>query len=310
MAAAGATTFMPQQDAMGIGLRVVPGGAPKEDAISVSWVRATVGFFAAMGIPTREGRPFSEPGTGWDHIVMNESLARRPYPEGALVDRPITLRTFGGWTESRIEAVVGDVHLRNQRSSASNVVYTDLAASPSAHLSFAVRAAGDVAVLTKRVGDVAASIDRSVPPYNVVTTRDAAAGRIAGERAIALLARLFSAAAVLLSALGLYGLVAQALEGRRRELGIRLALGARPRRLVRRSLVGALRLVGVGLGIGLVASAVAAEPLSALLFEVPARDPAAFACVAVVVLAVAAVASWLPARRVARIDPIESLRAE
>jgi putative ABC transport system permease protein len=309
--AAGATTLIPQQKVVFIGLRVAPQGAPEGDAAVVGWVRVSAGYFAAMGIPVAEGTPFSQGSAGrWDWVVVNESLARRLFPDGPLTDRGVTLDVGERSVPSRIEAVVGDVQIGSQRTGPSNILYTSIVRSPSPYIAFAVRATGSPTLLTDRVRQVAASVDPSVPPFNVTTTGEAAANRISTERAVAVLSRMFSLAALVLAALGLYGLVSQELERRRRELGIRLVLGARPAGLVRQAMLGALTLASVGLVLGLVAAAATVGYLSTLLFEVPAEDPVAFTAVVVAVLIVTAVASWLPARRVTAVDPIDALRAE
>ena len=169
---------------------------------------------------------------------------------------------------------------------------------------------GDPTAFVERVREVMLAIDPTVPPYAVGTTAQAAAREIATQRAVTLLSRLFSGSALLLTALGLYGLVGQSLARRRREMGIRLVMGARAPELVRAAMRRPLALTLLGLLIGVVGSLPAASLLAPLLFEVPARDPVVFGAVIVGIVFVAAVAAYLPARRVLRLDPCESLRVD
>ena len=173
-----------------------------------------------------------------------------------------------------------------------------------------MRAEGAPLALADRVRDVVESVDPSVPLFDLSTTGEAAVREIATERAVAILSRLFSGAALLLSALGLYGLLAQWFTTRRRELGLRLVVGADPRELVRSAMVCSLGLALVGLTMGLLFGLWATRALEPLLFDVGARDSTTIALVTLIVLSVATVATYLPVRRIVRIDPTESLRVE
>ncbi|MGD8330231.1 MAG: ABC transporter permease [Acidobacteriota bacterium] len=311
--AVGATSYLPQEEAMFAGLFL---GRPDADDAEgeLGWlVKADRDYFRAIGIPVLQGRLFDEPGAdaiGRDRLVITRRLADSLFPEGGVVaGRTVTLRSRVR-IDARIEAVVGDVRLGDQRSRPDPVVYTDLERAPSAFLGFAVRASADPAALADSVRSVAAEIDPEIAPFNLATTAQAAARQIAVESALARLSLIFSASALLLTALGLYGLVSQGIVQRRRELGIRLALGARRTRLLRGVIALPLRLTLAGLLAGLSIALVGADQLTPLLFEVAPRDPWLLAGVGAVVTGVAILAALLSGRAALALDPAEALRAE
>jgi predicted permease len=309
----GATTYLPQQGAMGIGLRARRPDAPEGDDTFVTWVQVDRDYFRAMGIPVLQGAPFADPGdhaTGFDRVVINRTLAERLFPgAGEVAGRTLRLQSRNS-IEARIEAVVGDVHLRDQRSSPTSVVYTDIELAPSQFLGFSVRAQGNPGGLADAVRSVGAAVDPGVAPFNIMTTAQSAARQIAVDSAVARLSLVFSISALVLAALGLYGLVSQGIVRRRRELGIRLALGARPAELLRQAMSRPLLLTVAGLlgGLGIALATVPwVEPL---LFRVAPRDPQLLGAVVGAVIGVAALASFVSGRAVLRVQPAESLRAE
>jgi putative ABC transport system permease protein len=311
VSAVGASTFLPRQEGLTVGLRLVPVGESRDDAPSATWIQVTPGYFEAMGMQLLQGVPF--PGAGadrWDQVVITETLARQLFEDGDAVGARADIDGGTRSTPTTIGAVVSDIHLRGRQADPTRIVYSSLEASPRAGMGFAVRAAGSPSTLVARVREAALSVDSSVPPYDVTTTGQAAGREIAAERAIAILSRLFSVSALLLTALGLYGVVAQGIAERRRELGIRIVLGAESRRLVQEVLFRPIALTILGLGVGAIAAAWMATLLSPLLFEVSPREPAVFTVVAVGLLAVISLAAYAPARRIVQIDPAESLRAE
>jgi ABC-type antimicrobial peptide transport system permease subunit len=175
-------------------------------------------------------------------------------------------------------------------------------------MTFSVRAAaGSPALLTRGVAAAIAGVDRDLS----ITFRlleDQVNGALTQERLVALLSGFFGALALLLSALGLYGVTAYAVNRRRPELGIRMALGADPEGVVRLVLRRVAWVIGLGLTIGGLATWWIARLAESLLYGVQPRDPVTFAGAAVVLLAIGTLAGWLPARRAARIDPVEVLR--
>lgn len=317
VSAVGATTYLPLQDVLGVGFRLVPDGMAREEAPVATWIQATRGYFDAIGLERLQGMPFPATGLGrWDQVVITEALAVAVYPhatspvEEAVGARAEISTRSDSSTPTMITAVLSDLRLDGPQSSADRLVFTAMESSPPAAMGFAVRSEGAPLALADRVREVVGSIDPSVPPFDLSTTGQSAIRQIATQRAVALLSRLFSAAALLLAALGLYGVVSQWLARRRRELGIRLVMGAEPRVLMRSALLRPVGLALVGLSVGLLCALRAASAIEPLLFDIEARDSSTMALVTLVVLGVTLVAAYLPARRIVRIDPTESLRAE
>lgn len=309
---AGATTYLPLTGKIATGFMVRPEGSPEDDRTIALSAKVTRDYLRAMGIPVLEGHPFAEATarTGaLDHVVINRSLARKLFGDGPAVGRTLLIRT-NKWQEAHVDAVIGDVRFRGPTATASNLVLTNLEASPSPILGLAVRATGDPAALGQRVRDVVKSLDPSVAPYGVRTTGEAASREIAARRALALLSALFGVAALGVCALGLHGLVAQGVARRRRELGVRLALGARVPSLVGRTALAPLKLVLAGLLLGLPVTWALSSVVKGLLFQVAPRDPVVIISVIVGVAGLAVVAAWIPARRITRVAPAEALRSE
>lgn len=170
----------------------------------------------------------------------------------------------------------------------------------------ATEGAASAALLRRTVRDLepAAVVDPSQP---MAATVAQATGQ---PRFLSLLMTGFAGIALVLGALGIYGLVAQTMRQRTGEFGVRLAIGASPANILRLVLGQALRLAGLGVALGLVGALLLGQAVRALLFGVTAADPATFAAVAIIVLSVAVLAGWLPARHATRIDPVEALRHE
>ena len=314
VSAVGATTVLPPYQGVTVGVAVRPTGTPESHRVFATWLRATRGYLTAMGTPVVEGRVFPQDATGasrFEHVVLNRGLARRILGDGPAAGRTVLVQDYNEkWHEARVDAVVGDVHLRGATRTAPSFVLTDLAASPTSFPGFAVRSSGDPARLAQSIREVVKSVDPSVAPYDMRTTGEAAAQEIAARRALALLSAFFGVAALVVCALGLHGLVAQGVSRRRRELGVRLALGARVPALVRRTALAPLRLVAVGLLLGIPTVWILSDVSRSLLYEVAPHDPLVMTGVGVALVLLAVAAAWIPARRITRVDPAEALRAE
>ncbi|HLB36713.1 MAG TPA: FtsX-like permease family protein, partial [Gemmatimonadales bacterium] len=189
-------------------------------------------------------------------------------------------------------------------------IFLSLAQWPLEFLGVAIKTSSDPNALVAPASAAVAALDPDVPVYRVRTLEQLAADAVAQPRLYAGLLGLFAIVATLLAALGVYGVVARAVQQRLREVGIRIALGARPvevrRLLVRQGLAPVL----VGVGLGLAGGLLLARVLRSLLFQVTAWDPVAFAAAVLLLVGVAALATYLPARRATRVDPMVVLRYE
>ena len=282
---------------------------------------ATVGYFGTMGIPLRSGRAFD----GHDLegaapvAVVSESLAKRFFPGESALGHRIALgrldargRTprngLGVWME--IVGVVGDVKSAALDLEERPAIYRPLEQAANLSLTLVVRTrlgAGPVAAAIEREMH---GIDAELPLYAARTMNEAMARTLAQRGFAMRLLGLFAAAALLLSAVGISGVIAYSVSQRTQEIGIRMALGARPRD-VRRMLLGeGAKLAGLGVAIGLAGAFLLTRLMASLLYGVGPRDPLTFLLVPGVLAAVALAATDLPARRASRVDPSRALRGE
>ena len=276
--------------------------------IGVHW--ASPNWFATMGVHLERGRTF----TVADRIgaqkvtVINDAAAARFWPGGDPLGKLVSIGQ-GGMDSAIVVGVVRGVR-QNADSAPRPEVYVPFAQSPRSGMIVFVRAARDAASLGPEVRRAVHDIAPRLPLYDVQTMDERAAGATAQARFRALLLALFAATALVLSVIGIYGVTSLSVTSRWRELGIRAALGADRGRMLRLVLGEAFALVGVGAAIGIAGAIAATRVLSAFLFGVSATDPTTYVLVALVLGGAAFIASWLPARRAAAVDPVEALRAD
>jgi putative ABC transport system permease protein len=298
-----------------IDARPVPvGQAPSIQARSIS-----PDYFRAMDIPLLSGRPF----TGADReggprvVIISESMARRYWPNQSPLGQRITFntgilegeQTVGGPGSREIVGVVGDVKHLGLDEEEVPMFYTPQAQQPSYHtMAVIVRATTGAAALTGTIRQELARLDRGVPLYRVRTLASVVGTAAATPRMRAWLFGVFAALALVLSAIGVFGVVGYLVGERTHEIGIRLALGAKPVNVLRSMLLEGMRPVALGIAVGLAASLGAARLLSQLLYGVSAVDIPTYAAVVAILCVVAAAATWIPSRRVLRVQPMTALR--
>jgi putative ABC transport system permease protein len=272
-------------------------------------------YFRAMRIPVRKGRGVaaSDVATAPPVVVVNETTARRYWAGEDPVGRRIGWRVGGPqdpmvWRE--VVGVVGDVRHAGLAEPAEAEIYLPYAQSPSSLICLTVRMSGRQALPAQAIQQAVWSFDKDQPVLAVMPLEQLAAESITMRRVSTLLLGFFAAVAVLLAALGLYGVMAHAVARRTHEIGIRMAIGARSADVLAMIVGRGVSLAALGAGIGLLASLGLTRLLASLLYGVSPTDPTSFAAVAVFLLAVAALASYIPARRAARVDPAEALRYE
>jgi putative ABC transport system permease protein len=190
-------------------------------------------------------------------------------------------------------------------------MYLPYTQSPIPSFTILVKTAGDPTLLASAVAHAVGSVDPDVPLYQVQTVETIASDRVAERRLAAILITIFGALALLLAAVGIYGVMSLAVTQRAQELGIRMALGAQRRDILRLVIGSGMLLAFLGLGIGLAVSFFGLAPLvSSVLFQVTATDPPTYAFSPLILLVVALLACWIPARRATRVDPMAALRCE
>ena len=283
-----------------------PNDRPVADARPV-----TPGYFTAMGIRLLAGRDVNDNDTP-DRppvAVINESFARQIYPGDNPIGRQFILN-LGNEQPHEIIGVVGDVKLVSLDGEIRPTAYLSSRQYAFGIMTYVVRTDSDPATIAPAAVRVIRAIDPLLPVSAVRPLEEVFADSIARPRLTASAMTIFAGAALLLAALGVYGIVAYSVAQRAREFGIRVALGAKPMQIIRMVVSQNLRIVGIGLLLGIAAAIPATRMLRGLLFQVQPNDPGTFVAIGVVLAAVAAVASYLPARRGTRIDPATTLRSE
>jgi putative ABC transport system permease protein len=286
------------------GRPVAPGQAKPEAHGEV----ATPDAFRLLDVPLLSGRFFDEHDTATAPpvVIISRGLARHYFPN----ENPIDKRISGdGEHWGTIVGVVGDVKQFGLDRDPVDTVYEAFEQSPGA-FALMIKTAGDPMSYVKQVREAVYSVDPTQPITDIKTLDELRGDTLAGTRLTSLLLGLFAALALAIAATGLSGVTALLVTQRTREVGIRLALGAQRSQVLRMVLTQGMRVILVGLAIGLAGALAGTRVMKALLFDTPATDPLTFAGVALVLLAVALIASYIPARRVTRVDPMIALRAE
>jgi putative ABC transport system permease protein len=238
--------------------------------------------------------------------VINAAAARQYFPG----EDPIGHR-LSYWGQAReIIGIVGDERFHGLTEPTPAAVYTPLAQTPTAAVTLLARTSGNPAQVIGAVRREVWSVDGDVALFDLGTMQAALSESVARQRFTMMLLGVFAAAATVLALLGVYGVLSYTVEQRKGEMGIRVALGARGTEIVRLILRRAAVLVVAGLGVGLLAALAGSRVLSHLLFGIGAMDPLTYVVASVAIVAVALGASYLPARRAARVEPIVALRGE
>jgi len=297
-------------DRQGTGFTVAGEPPPPEGYHTANFSVVTPGYFQAMEIPLSQGRDFrpSDRADAEQVVVINEALARRHFPGADPVGRRLLL---GGEQPLRVIGVVASVRHTQIRDEPTPALYFPFAQAPW-YRSMSLVARGDVAVeaLAAATRSAVREFDPAVPVYDVKTLEQVLAESVAELRFSSLLVGVFSITAALLAAVGIYGVISYMVNRRRQETGIRMVMGARRPDILRLVLGQALKLAGLGVAAGAVTALLLGRALAALLYGVRPGDPLTLAGTAVLVLAVAVLACWIPARRATRWDPAAILRAE
>jgi putative ABC transport system permease protein len=269
------------------------------------------GYFQAMTIPLKTGRYFNDQDveTAEKVAVIDENLARQYWPGENPIGQHITFPGPNNW--ARIVGIVGHVHQSDLAADSGKGVYywcTWQFTAPMTQL--VVKTQADPAAFTAAIRDAVRAVDPAQPVSQLKTLEDLVSASLASRRFVVRILGFFAVVALLMAALGLYGVISYSVSQRTQEIGIRVALGA-PRDAVLKLVVGqGVRLAAFGAALGLVASIACSRWLKSQLFEVSAFDPLTFATMALVLVAAAFAASYVPARRAMKVYPSEALRYE
>jgi len=268
----------------------------------------SLGYFSALRIPLRAGRLFTEDDFKQQNtVVVNEAMARRFWPNGEAVGKRINLCSLDPkpcWTT--IIGIAGNVHQYGLDHAPTYDVYFVGGWTPY----FIVRSASDPLRIAAAVTEVVHKFDANLPVTHVMTLDRLVSDSVSPRRFSSALVAIFAGLALLLAAIGIYGVMSYTVSRRTQEIGVRMALGAQLGSVRRMILGQTLRLTLLGVGIGLAGAFVVARFLTSLLFGVGVYDPVTFLGVAALLIVVALAASYIPARRAMRVDPIVALRYE
>ncbi len=270
-------------------------------------------YFNAMGIRVRSGRAFASedahPTAG--AVIVNEAFEKHHFPGESAIGKRIHLG--GGTAGAHWQTIVGVVSDVRQSGLAGDVlleVFNPVLEDIEEGMSFVIRTSGEPAHLISAVRAVMAEVEPNQPLHNVMTMEQRLANTTTSRRLNTVLLGSFAAVALVLAVVGIYGVMSYAVTQRRREIGVRLALGAQQRDVLGLVIGQGLRLTLTGVVIGLLGAFALTRYLSGLLYEIKPTDPLTFLSVAAALTAVALLACWLPARRAARVDPMVALRSE
>jgi len=267
----------------------------------------SLGYFSALGIPLREGRLFTEDDWKVPRAIINETMARRFWPKGDALGKRINLCTLDPkpcW--STIIGIGGNVHQFGLDGEPTFDVYFVGGWTPYV----VVRTASDPAMVAAAVREVIHKADPNLPVTHVMTMDGLLEGSVSPRRFSAMLVGVFAVLAVVLAAVGIYGVMSYTVSQRTQEIGVRMALGAHAADVRSMILLQTIKLTTLGVAIGLVGAFVAARFLTSLVFGVGTHDPITFLGVAILLILVALVAAYVPAQRAMRVDPMVALRYE
>ena len=287
-----------------------PGSFPHPDTHSVS-----PAYAATLGVPILQGREFSDmDGEDAPRVAMiNTRMAREYFPN----DSPVGKRIMFGHPSAKsapkwltIVGVVGDTRLYGLANPSRLEIYVPFRQSASDHMRLVVKSAVDPAGLASAIRGVVTGIDKDQPIFGISTMNQLIVNSVSTRRITLILLGLFSTLALVLAAIGIYGVISYSVAQRTHEIGIRMALGAQKTDVLRLVMGQGAKIAGAGVAIGVAASFGLTRLLAKLLFSVSAADPLTFAAVAIVLILVAMLACYLPARRTLRVDPMIALRYE
>jgi putative ABC transport system permease protein len=292
-----------------------PEGGRLDDELSADVVTASAHYFAVMRIPLRRGRLFTaaDRAGAAPVAIVNESAAREFWPAGTSpIGRGITMHDWGTPYRAEVVGVVGDVHQGGLEEQASPAVFYPIGQFPESTLrqSIVIRTAGDPMAIVSMAREQVRAVDPDQPVASTRTLDELLTSALAQRRFNLILIGGFAATALLLAAVGIYGIVAFAVGQRAREIGVRVALGARQSDVIRLVLSQAAGPVGIGVAGGLAGALAASRALERFVFGVTATDALTLTTVALVVGVMTIAASLGPTRRALGVDPATALRGD
>ena len=304
---AAAVSALPMEGAGSIGLRVAPAESYDEAHAAMGvYIIATPGYFRVMGARLRGSDLPSVVDTSHKVAVINESLAKQLWPGQNAIGKQLAF----GPERRTVIGVVGDIRTRRLDEAAQGQLYLPMAEQAQSYASIVMRGSADSRALMARLRDAVRAGDPTLPVYQMRRMDEVIAASIAPRRTNTILLVVFGGLAVLLATIGVYAVLSYGVAQRTREIGVRVALGAQRRDVVRMIVGDGVRLALLGVTIGLLGAYWLSRFVSSLLYGITAQDPRIFVGAALGLSVVACAAAWVPARRATRVDPITALREE
>jgi putative ABC transport system permease protein len=272
---------------------------------------ASPDYFRALGIPLLKGRYFSEADseTAPKVVIISENFAREFFPGEDPIGQHIAIDNGDEW-KGEVIGVVGNIRHNGLAVEPWREMYVNQYQAPIGETNLVVSAGGDPAALTSAVKGEVQSMDKDVPLYAVRPMEKLVSESVAQPRFRTLLLTIFAAVALVLAAVGIYGVMSYYVTHRTREIGIRMALGASSKDVMGLVVGQGMALALSGVAVGLVGAFLLTRLMASLLYQVSAGDPATFAVISITLTAVALLASYIPARRATKVDPMVALRYE
>jgi putative ABC transport system permease protein len=295
---------------LGFNIEGRPAVAPS-DLPNTNYYAVTPEYFRAMGIRLVRGRVFTaqDDAKAPRVALINETMARQHFPNEDPIGKRINI-TNGPDAWREIIGIVGDIKQYGVDKATSNQAYEPFAQVPFSSLNVVIRTNGSPAALLGAIRPAVYAVDKDQPIGTIRPLEEIVAESIARQRFAMTLLTVFSLVALVIAAVGIYGVMAYSVVQRTGEFGIRMALGAQPRDVLRLVLTQGGKLIGLGLIAGLVATLATSRAMGSMLFNTSAQDPLTLGMTTLLLGAVAMVACLLPASRATKVNPIEALRTE
>jgi putative ABC transport system permease protein len=281
------------------------------DVPQIDYRLISANYFRTLNIPLRAGRQFTErdaqgsPGV----VIINETMTRRFWPDEDPVGKRLTI-TGNPPVSCEVIGVVGDVKHYRLDAETKAEIYVSYLQIPNPFMHIVVRTAADPVRAVAAVRREIAVVDKDQPVHNIKTMEQLFAESISQPHFNMVLLGVFAAVALVLAAVGIYGVISYAVTQRTREIGVRMAMGAQSRDILKLVVGEGMILVLAGVAIGLAGAFAVTRVMSSLLFGVTAADPIIFAAIPLLIAGVALLACWIPARRATKVDPVIALRFE
>jgi putative ABC transport system permease protein len=310
--AAGMVQALPMRGDYVLSFTIQGRPAPKPGTgASANHRSASPGYFQALGIPLKRGRVFTGQDTETSPMVavVDEAFVQRHFPNEDPIGHGLDI---GNGTDGfyQIVGVVGNVRSDGLAASPEPTMYVPYKQDVFSTMWIVARTDGDPTQQSAAVRQIVRGLDPSLPAYSMVTLASVVSDSVAQRRFSMLLLGIFALIALFLAGIGLYGVVAYTVSQRTQEIGVRMAIGAQRGDVLRMVVGGGMKLALIGVAVGLAGALALARFVSTMLFEVTPFDPASYGVTAGVLLAIAALACYVPARRAMRVDPLTALRQE